>query len=409
VKLLYDASSTLPPLSGVGRYSLELLRGLLRVWPETHPPPTVWFNSLRRKPSPQRHGFIEEACSNNRVRIVRTRYPGPVLLESWRWLKAPGIEQLTGEYYDVAHGPASYPFCARRAARVLTLHDLHYLRHVGHADRWGGKYLARALPGRLKDFEAVVVPAEAIRREVLEHFPEVSPERVHAIPDGVNHDCFKPCGREEVDGALRRRGITRPYALVVATLEPRKNLAGLFRAFARFLEQRAAAAAAKATAAAETPPPLLLGVGRPGWGNITLEQLLGESGVSRDSVVWLEDVEDAELARLYAGARVTVIPSLWEGFGLTALEAMACGSPVAASNRGGLPEAVGEAGVLFDPDNEAALAAALSRHFDAPEATREQWMRRGHEHARAFTWDATARGTLEVYRIAGALRRQSAR
>lgn len=406
MKLLYDASSTLPPLSGVGRYSLELLRGLLRVWPQGDPPPTVWFNSLRRKPSPQRHGFLDEARGNNQVRIVRTRYPGPAVLELWRCLRAPGIERLVGGEFDVAHGPASYPFPARRAARVLTLHDLHYLRHLGHADRWGGKYLARALPGRLKDFEAVVVPAEAIRREVIAHFPEVSPERVHAIPDGVNHECFKPCGRGETEGALRRRGITRPYALVVATLEPRKNLAGLFRAFARFLEQ---GTAAKATAAAETHPPLLLGVGRPGWGNITLEQLLSESGLSRDSVLWLADVEDAELARLYCGARVTVIPSLWEGFGLTALEAMACGSPVAASNRGGLPEAVGEAGVLFDPDDEAALAAALSRHFEAADATRGQWMRRGIEHARAFTWDATARGTLEVYRIAAALRRESTR
>ena len=184
--------------------------------------------------------------------------------------------------------------------------------------------------------------------------------------------------------ALRRYQLPAGYLLFVGTLEPRKNIPTLLKAYRVLLDRQILSV------------PLVL-IGKRGWltGEIfeTLESLrLG------DRVRILERVADLEeLVQLYNAAGLLIIPSFYEGFGLTALEAMACGTPVAAADRGSLPEIVGDAGLLFDPQDTEALAATIERVMGDSQL-RVELIEKGFVQAAKFTWAETARQTLATYR-----------
>lgn len=387
MKLLYDASTSLLPLTGVGRYTTELLRALLDEWPAEDPPPTVWLNSLRRRPSPERHAFLRAAAREGRARVVRTRIPGPCLLAGWDWFNRPFVETIAGRA-DVVHCPASYILPARAAARVVTIHDLHAVRHPADGALLGAGYLAGALPDRLPEVEAILVPSVAVRGEVLTLFPRVHPERLHVVPEGVNPRWFHVPPPPRIEATLRRRAIAHPYLLAVGTLEPRKNYARLFEAVSTWRREPGAAANA----------PLLVVVGRPGWGGVTLQNLCRQSGLDPRRVRWIADADDDELLDLYGGARAVVVPSLWEGFGLPALEAMAAAKPLVVSNQGALPEVVGDTAAVIDPRDPRDLLRALRDLCEAPDEHRKAMGEKARERARQFTWSDTARATFDVYR-----------
>ncbi len=402
MKVVFDASSTLLPLAGVGRYTLELLRALIEIWPDSEPPPTVWLNSLRNRPDTERHGFLERASGTGRVRVVNTRLPGPALLTAWKWFRRPRIESITGAA-DVVHCPATYVVPSRRAARVVTVHDLHYLRHPSHGERLGGGYLASTLYRVLPQVEAIVVPSCAVREEVLTHFTGVEADRVHVVPEGVDLKRFCPLDSVTVAKTLRARGLEPPYVLSVATLEPRKNLEGLLKVFRECIAEEAANAEGVEEKRGPAKLQLVL-VGRRGWGDVRIEEVCRQVGVDGKRVRWFGDVEDKELTALYNGARVVAMASLWEGFGLPALEAMACGTPVLVSNRGALPEVVGDAGATFDPKNVEGFAQEMRAILEATEEKRSEMRQRCIARAREFTWEAAARRTMEVYREAAGVR-----
>ncbi|NLF00971.1 MAG: glycosyltransferase family 4 protein [Anaerolineales bacterium] len=182
---------------------------------------------------------------------------------------------------------------------------------------------------------------------------------------------------------LATHGLTPGYVLFVGTLEPRKNVPGLLRAY-RLVRDRGV-----------TEEPLVL-VGGKGWLYQDVFEQTDRLGL-REHVRFLHGVEDAALPALYNGAGVLVIPSFYEGFGLTALEAMACGTPVIAAQRASLPEVVGEAGLLVDPDDPQAIADAMARVLN--DRVLHSAMRvSGLAQAARFTWEQTARTTLAVYR-----------
>jgi glycosyltransferase involved in cell wall biosynthesis len=234
---------------------------------------------------------------------------------------------------------------------------------------------------------AVITPSEAARQGLLAGYG-VPAQRVHSVHHGVD-----PCFTPHADGALGRALVARarggqpaPYVLYAATLHPRKNLAALRSAIATITTSglphvlaiaghhapdRADSSELERAAAAEIP-------GAPG------------------RVVRIGAASDAELAALMAGAAAFCLPSLYEGFGLTALEAMACGAPVVVSDRGALPEVVGEAGLVVAP-SAPAIAAALERVL-SDDACAARMRQSGIERAREFTWSRTAAGWLAVLR-----------
>lgn len=253
---------------------------------------------------------------------------------------------------DVLHCPTYYGPVGSRVPVVLTVHDCAVWRHPDAFGRWTRAYVPRAVPRMLRAAARVVAVSEFTRRELVE-LVGLPPERIAVVPNAVEAE-FRAAG-DAADGE---------YVLAVGTLEPRKNLARL---------AEAARAAGRE----------LRVVGERGWGDVRLE-----------GVTWLGRVGDAELARLYRGALCLAYPSLYEGFGIPVLEAMACGTPVVTSRGGGTEEVAGGAAVLVDPLDAASIAAGIEEAIARRDALREAGLAR----AAQFSWDDAARRTVELYR-----------
>ncbi len=251
---------------------------------------------------------------------------------------------------DVLHcttfrGPVGSP-----VPTVVTVHDLAILRAPEAFPRWHRLYGTVGLERVLRAADTIIAVSEFSRREVTA-LVGIPAERIRVVPNGVD-GLFTPDG-PRADG---------DYVLAVATLEPRKNLA------------RAVDAASEAGVELRV-------VGARGWGGV-------------DVPGWVGEVPDAQLAALYRGARCVVYPSLYEGFGLPVLEAMACGTPVVTSRETAMEEVAGAAAVLVDPLDSSAIAAGIREAV----SRRGELVPAGLARAGEFTWDHTADAVVEVWR-----------
>jgi glycosyltransferase involved in cell wall biosynthesis len=258
---------------------------------------------------------------------------------------------------DVLHCPTFRAPFSSRVPLVVTFHDVAVLRHPYLFNRWSRGYGARTLPRVAKAASAVLVDSAFTGREVVELL-DVPRERVHAVPLGVGSP-FCAAGA----------AATGDYVLAVSTLEPRKNLPRLVEGFRL----------------ARLPGCELRVAGPAGWGEVS---------ISGERVRWLGEVGDEELAALYRGARCVAYVSLYEGFGLPALEAMACGTALVTSTAPALLEVAGGVAVAVDALDPSAIAAGLEEAVER----RAELGPRGIERARAFDWGRTAAATLDVYR-----------
>jgi glycosyltransferase involved in cell wall biosynthesis len=254
------------------------------------------------------------------------------------------------ERLDVLHCPTFRgPLSPPAVPLVVTVHDLAVLRHPEAFNQWTRHYSRSCVPRVVRAASRVIAVSEFTKRELVELL--ATPEqKIAVVPNGIA-EVFLPDG-PAAEGA---------YVLAVGTLEPRKNLVRVQEA-ARLagLELRV--------------------VGARGWGGA-------------ETAGWLGRVSDDELARLYRGARCVVYASLYEGFGLPIVEAMACGAPVVTSAGGATEETAGGAAVLVDPHDVAAIAAGI----EEASARRDELRLLGLERARPFSWDAAARATADVY------------
>lgn len=284
---------------------------------------------------------------------------------------------------DVLFVPAhSLPPVVPRAS-VVTIHDLGYRHFPGEhptATRW-----LRRVSNTISARRATrVIAISRATRDDLVRFERMRPERLSVVHHG-RAPWFRPVeDAEQVEAVRARYGLDRPFFLFVGTLQPRKNLERLLAAFDRVAEGR--------------PDLLLALVGAGGWQPDRLEQAL--SGVrARDRVRPLGYVPDDDLPSLLSGSLGLAFPSLYEGFGLPALEAMSCGTPVLTSSTSSLPEVVGDAGLLVDPLDVDAITHGLARLADDA-GLRHDLGRRGLARAADFTWERAAEQTLAVLRAA---------
>jgi glycosyltransferase involved in cell wall biosynthesis len=259
---------------------------------------------------------------------------------------------------DVLHCPTYRGPLRTRVPFVVTVHDLAVLRHPKAFNRWTRVYSPRVVPRVLRAARRVIAVSEFTRRELIDLLG-VPEERIHVVPNAVGDEFTQDGPAEQGD-----------YVLAVGTLEPRKNLDRLVEAVRR------------------TDTELRI-VGARGWGGVEV----GGNGVR-----WLGEVSDAELARLYRGAACVAYPSLYEGFGIPVLEAMACGAPVVTTRGTAMEEVANGAAVLVDARDPAEIAAGILRAVE----DRNRLVARGLERARAFRWDAVAAATVDVYRKAAA-------
>ena len=257
--------------------------------------------------------------------------------------------------------------------QVTVVHDLLPLRCPEEYPRQQ-YYFRHYVPAVLRHSRAVIVSSENTRRDLLEVY-RLPPDKLHVVLLGYDAARFTPAARASAPTGV-------PYALFVGNVMPHKNLLRLVEAFAE--------------AAAASPGHLLIrGWGRPAHVRVLRERIT-TLGIG-DRVDWRPYAPEDELPDLYRQARMLLLPSLYEGFGLTALEAMACGTPVVVSNRSSLPEVVGAAGVFVDAEDRASIAAAIHRLFTDTAAARTH-AERGLARARLFSWEKTGRGVQAVLR-----------
>jgi len=292
---------------------------------------------------------------------------------------------------ELFHGTSNYELPAFAGCPlVATVHDLIPLRCPGAVSRQF-RLLFSVLIGRaLRAARFVMTDAEYTRREILSSFP-VPPEKVVTVPlaagAGFTSDP-DPEGRRRV---CARYGLTGRYLLFVSVFEPRKNIPLLVDAFEIFRREYP-----------HGPAFQLALAGGPGWRGAEIAEAVRRRGLE-PAVRLLGYVPEADLPWLYRGAELAVVPSQYEGFGLSVLEAMACGTPVLAADTSTLPEVVGDAGELFTPGDPALLARRIAEITAAPER-RAALSERGLARAAGFSWDRTARRVLEIYREALASR-----
>ncbi len=259
---------------------------------------------------------------------------------------------------DVLHCPTYRGPVRSALPLVVTVHDLAVYRHPGAFNRWTRLYSPRVVPRVVRAARRVIAVSDFTKRELVELL-RVPEDKIRVIPNAVD-DVFTPDG-PAADGT---------YVLAVGTLEPRKNLARLVEAM-RGIDAE------------------LLVAGMRGWGEVSM---------SDNGVRYAGEVSDEELARLYRGAMCVAYPSLYEGFGIPVLEAMACGAPVVTSSHTAMAEVADGAAVLVDAHDPSEIAAGIERAV----ARRDELVPRGLDRARAFRWDAVADATVAVYREAAA-------
>jgi glycosyltransferase involved in cell wall biosynthesis len=271
---------------------------------------------------------------------------------------------------------------------VTTIHDLSFEHLPQTFKRRSRMQLRLTVRRTARQAARILVPSEHTRRDILETYA-VEPERVEVTPLAAPASYAPVADERQVTRVRERYKLEGDYILAVGSIQPRKNLTRLMAAYADLRRARPQA----------NLPKLAL-VGKLAWLYDETLRAIREHGLT-ELMVLTGYVAEADLPALYTGALCFVYPSYFEGFGLPPLEAMQCGAPVIAGNRTSLPEVVGDAGLLFDPFDTDALAAALARMID--DANLRAHLRvKGIERARRFSWRKTAQLTLQAYnRVAG--------
>lgn len=380
MRVLVDARpAVFPQKTGVGYYTWHLLRLLPQVDPTTTY--VAWYLNAGALIGGPRRPLAGLAGPN----LVHRGIPIPA-----RWFERlshrfelPRVEWFTRS--DVVFAPNFVPPPTRNRRLVVTIHDLAFRRFPRTAPHGTPRWLAR-LDRTLAVATRVIAVSQATRRDLLDLYG-VEPAKVRVIPLGVDGAAFRPLEEEVVREARRRFGIHRPYVLYLGGIEPRKNLPNLVRAVAA-LGKRVALVIAGA------------GVQWNPQGAALLQAALAALPLGdRLEVIQTGYVSEGDKAALLSGAEALVYPSLYEGFGLPLLEAMACGTPVVTSDRSSLPEVAGDAAVLADPDQPEAITAAIDRVLSDGDL-RKRLREAGIERAARFDWTQTARKTAEVLREA---------
>ena len=283
--------------------------------------------------------------------------------------------------FDLFHHPHGLVFPLHHRANVLTIHDLIprlFPDHYRTALDWFGESFERA-----HEMDLILTPSENTKSDVIELL-KIPEERIRVTPLAA-HEQYRPLeDTEEVKSVLGKYGIdTNPYLLSVGTLEYRRNMHRLVEAFHMLKQEQ------------KTLDHKLVLVGNKGESWQIIFEAIDKLDL-RDDVRWLGHVPFHELPALMNGAEAFVYPSTYEGFGLPPLEAMACGTPVVSSRASSLPEVIGDAGVLFDPHDVEAMAAALHAVLTS-DRLRNELRIKGLTRARRFSWQRTAELTLSAY------------
>nr|MBC7244916.1 glycosyltransferase family 4 protein [Chloroflexota bacterium] len=388
-----DYTSAVHQGAGIGRYTRQLVEALLELDAQNEytlltagglqlsqaqpirselvpksSSPTVWRNSLALANYP-------------RARMVRLPFSERFWTVLWHRLRVPLWVELFSGALDVFHSPDFALPPVRKAHTIVTVHDLSFLRVPQCSHPKLLAYLCQVVPSSVRHADVVLADSQCTKSDVIELLG-VKADRVRVIYAGVGQEFQRVEDEKKLEAVRARYRLPARFVLSLGTLQPRKNFERLVEAYSQVKR--------------ETGDEIQLVIaGALGWmydGIFKKVEALGLQGV----VHFPGYVADDDLPALYSMADLFVFPSLYEGFGLPPLEAMACGTPVITSNVSSLPEVVGDAAWMVDPLDVGALANAM-RQMLSEAALRSQMIARGLIQARYFTWSRAAEKLLDVY------------
>ena len=368
MRLLLDVSAVPSRPVGAGVYTLEIARELARR-------SEVELHLATRRNDASRWSSLAPSATIH-ADVPESR---PARL-AWEQTGAPRL--ATRVKADLWHGP-HYTLPMRLAIpSVVTVHDLTFFEHPEWHERTKVMFFRRMIRASTTRAAAIIAVSAHTGRRLESVLAPTAP--VFVAPHGVDHERFQPIGPNDLP-LLAATGIRPPYLAFAATIEPRKDVPNLIRAFAQI--------------AADRPELKLVIAGRDGWGTEQVRDAAAHSGCTTRilRVGWMAD---DVLPAFFRRAEAVAYPSLEEGFGLPALEALACGAALVTTTGSAMQDVVGNAAELVAPRDTEALAAALARVCDDPEI-RARLQKAGPERARSFTWEASVHQHLAAY--AGAL------
>ncbi len=375
MKILLNAIPFQGLVTGINRYLINLYREI-----EKNPDVTVtYFDSVNGSitmPVPKESGaWIRKT---ERIRTLPAPLIAAVRIAKWMSYEFRVSHECRQKKYDLYHETAHTP-CALNATtpQVFTLHDLSLMNYGEMHPRDVSIFYDFISKKRHEKADHIITVSNFIRQEVCEKL-SIPQDRVTAIHLAAD-PCFIPRSGGEIRQVIDECNIPEDYILFVGTLEPRKNLSSLINALASI----------------ETKIPLVL-AGWQGWGDKKWVQQLHSLGLT-NRVYITGYLDEASLSALYSGALALVYPSIYEGFGLPILEAMACGSPVICSNVASMPEVAGNAAFLVDPNDIEHIGFAIEKVIN-DRKLREEMIQKGLKRAGDFSWKTTAQKTVQLFK-----------
>ncbi|MBX4205509.1 MAG: glycosyltransferase family 4 protein [Candidatus Doudnabacteria bacterium] len=354
--------ANLPDPTGVEHYASELIRNLASL--DTKNEYNLYF---RTQPLEK----FKHLPNNFRLRLI----PFPKF-----WTQTRLAFELLLHPVDVFMLPIqALPFIHPKNS-VITVHDIAYEFFPEAFPKFMLFYLKLTTRFGVRAAKKIIAVSESTKNDIVKQY-HIDPKKITVVHLGVGEG-YKPLPYEQVQPVLDNFGLSfKKYILFIGTMQPRKNLVRLMEAYISLRQKH------------HLEEKLVI-CGRRGWLWEPILKKIKEVNLS-DAIKFLDYVDDADLPALYNGASLLTLPALYEGFGLPPLEAMACGTPVVVSNISSLPEVVGDAGVLVDPNSVNSIAEGLLRVL-IDKNLQNEMSKKGIEQAKKFTWSATARKTLEV-------------
>lgn len=378
MKVILNVDAITHPITGIGQYTLQLGQHLAKLAAEGKSIESIKYFSSDHWVNDIKH----TAQDNQWLSRLRQWVPFKALaLNTYAKRRNKYFQSLTAELSDhVFHSPnfVLMPFAGRS---VATFHDLSFVHYRSTQPKYRLQFLDREIPKTLQQAAAITTPSEFVKQEIIDQYTYPA-EKIHVTPLGVSAG-FKPYSAAQTQTTLQQHQLTyKQYILSVATTEPRKNLTRLLEAYAQLPE------------ALRKAHPLVL-VGSKGWLNQDLNQQI-KSLVNQGQIFSLGFVDQQQLQHLYAAAKLTAFPSLYEGFGLPIIESMASGTAVLTSHNSAMQEVAGGHAMLCEPLAVESITGGLKGAL-----ANDEWLieaqSNGLAHSGEFTWQRCAELTVKAY------------
>ena len=359
---------------GVNQYAFELLKNIHKLqeeWKKKHQV-IVYLKNKPQKDLPKQN-------SHWKYKVIKGR-------GLWIITKLMPSLFLDGEKPNVFFAPSHYLPLFAPCPMVCTIHDLGYLKFSEQFRKYDFWQLKIWSAISIFISKAIIAVSNSTKRDIVRHYPFAS-KKIFVTPHGYDKTRFNTkVSKDDVRRVKNRYSIVNDYVLFISTLKPSKNIEGLLEAWKLIIKKR--------------PKTRLIIAGKKGWLYESIFEKANKLGL-KDSVIFTGFIPEEDKSALIAGAKVFVLPSFWEGFGMDALNAMACGVPVVVSKIEALREVVGEAGTLVDPHDVGSIAENIEKVLSMSKIEYNKLVDRGLAQAKKFSWEKTARKTLAILEKAG--------